>query len=41
MVKMENKDLEHEIKKAYSNSSLIAITAYLFYFAGKKIEDYF
>ena len=38
---METKDLEHEIKKAYDNSSLIAITAYLFYFAGKKIEGYF
>ena len=41
MVKMETKDLEHEIKKDYDNSSLIALTAYLFYFAGKKIEGYF
>ena len=38
---METKDLQQEIKKAYDNSSLIAITAYLFYFAGKKIEGYF
>ena len=38
---METKDLEHEVKKAYDNSSLIAVTAYLFYFAGKKIEGYF
>ena len=38
---METKDLEHEIKKDYDNSSLIAITAYIFYFAGKKIEGYF
>ena len=38
---METKDLEHKVKKAYDNSSLIAVTAYLFYFAGKKIEGYF
>lgn len=37
---METEDIEIKLKEGYDMSSLIAITGYAFYFAGKKIEGY-